>query len=78
MNDIDQITSSGPDTIEYVIVVYAQGQVTTIIGFADWNCAASNFREACQQNSANWAYMINAQGDGNVLAEFHSGRFSGV
>lgn len=72
------INSSAGRTLEYVIVVYAQGKVITLIGFADWQNTVMNFKQACEENSANWAYLINAENPGKILAEYHIGQYSGL
>lgn len=55
--------------VEYVILVYSGGVVTTIIGFADLNTAMNALNESCVKYNADWGYLY--KGDGSELASFH-------
>ena len=54
--------------MEYLILIYASGIVTTIIGIADLPTAQKAFAEACEKNAAQWAYLY--KGDGTVIDSF--------
>lgn len=56
------------DMLEYVIIVYARGTVTTIIGFADFDTAVRALTDSAQLHSADWGYLYRA--DGELLASF--------
>lgn len=61
--------------LEYVIVIYCNGVITTVIGFADWPTTQNNFIQACQDNSAQWAQLLDASSQGDTLARFQSGSY---
>lgn len=54
--------------VEYVILIYAGGIITTIIGFADLDTAVNALHENCQSHSADWGYAY--KGDGSVIAHY--------
>lgn len=54
--------------IEYVILIYATGTVTTVIGFAERDTAISVLDEKCALHSANWGYLYKA--DGTLIASY--------
>ncbi len=48
--------------IEYVILIYASGTVTTVIGFADVQTAITALRDNCSHHNASWGYLYHADG----------------
>ena len=54
--------------VEYLIILYAAGTVTTIIGFADMDAARQAFDDACEKHHAHWGYLF--RGDGEIIESF--------
>lgn len=58
--------------IEYVIIVYAKGVATTVIGIADQLNTQQAFAEQIAKPDVDWAHLID--GGGAILQSWQAGR----
>ncbi|WP_317928582.1 hypothetical protein [Halioxenophilus sp. WMMB6] len=60
--------STSSEYIEYVIVIYAKGTVTTVIGFADEATARQALLDNCTTQHAQWGHLF--RGDGSLICSY--------